>query len=63
MRESYISISYEALRTAYETQRKLLFQGTIADLVKDGKGQDKITLGDWESEEAVINYLKAKNFQ
>ena len=50
-------IAVNALREAYFTQRKLFEDGTIAEYVSKGKGEDKATRGDWESEEVVINYL------
>ncbi|MBS3080487.1 hypothetical protein J4221_03375 [Candidatus Pacearchaeota archaeon] len=55
-------IAVNALREAYFTQRKLFEDGTIAEYVSKGKGEDKATRGDWESEEVVINYLTEEKF-
>ncbi len=59
MNSFYFGIN--ALRQAYFIQRRLLKEGTIADLVSVGRGEDRATKGDWESEEIVINYLKREN--
>ncbi len=60
--EKIAEIGFNSLKQAYYVQRKLLEEGTIGNLVSVGKGEDKATEGDWESEEAVINYLKKQNF-
>ncbi|MEN9625897.1 MAG: Inositol monophosphatase family [archaeon] len=57
-----ISLGVNALKHAYVAQRKLFENGTIADLVEVGRGDDKATRGDWESEEAVIRYLQEEQF-
>ncbi len=60
--EKIAEIGFNSLKQAYYVQRELLEQGTIAQLVLKGTGEDKATKGDWESEEAVINYLKREIF-
>jgi len=54
-------ICVNALKEAYFTQRRLLEDRTIADRA-ESHGEDQATKGDWESEEAVIKYLKDKEF-
>ncbi len=56
-----MKLAIQALQEALKTQLKLSEQGTIAEIVPT-KGQDKATRGDWESEEAVISYLRKKQF-
>lgn len=56
-------IGVSALRAAYSTQRRLLEEGGIGDLVgRDNKGGDQSTRGDLESEKAVINYFRKEKF-
>ncbi len=56
------AIGFHALIQAYKTQKALQAQGTIADKVKKGKGQDTALRGDFDSEEAVINFLREQKF-
>ncbi len=55
-----ISTAIDSLKEAYLTQRKLFEAGTIAELVSVGRGEDKATRGDWESEAAIIEFLKSQ---
>ena len=62
----YIQAGVEALKTAYRVQEELFKQGEISgkniigELVEKGSGSDKSLRGDWESEEAVIEVLRAR---
>lgn len=60
--EQLTELGVNALKQAYFMQRKLFEEGSISELVAVGKGEDKATKGDWESEEAVIGYLKRNMF-
>jgi len=55
-------IGIEALKQAYLVQRKLLENNSIVEFVYKGRGLDKATRGDWESEEEIINFLIKENF-
>ncbi|MEK6914065.1 MAG: hypothetical protein AABW83_00285 [Nanoarchaeota archaeon] len=55
------SEAINSLKLAYSIQRKLLKEKTIAELVTVGRGEDRATKGDWESEEVIIRYLKERN--
>ncbi|MEK6830724.1 MAG: hypothetical protein AABX77_01725 [Nanoarchaeota archaeon] len=60
--ENISEICVNALKQAYYIQKKLLEEKIIAELVSVGRGEDRATKGDWESEEVVISYLKKENF-
>jgi len=62
MIEKISQLAIESLRQAYFIQRGLFEDGTITEYVSVGRGEDKATRGDWESEEAVINYLTEEKF-
>ncbi|MBS3085486.1 hypothetical protein J4225_02265 [Candidatus Pacearchaeota archaeon] len=51
-------VCIEALRRVYNLQRELMQKEVIGEIIAKGSGLDKAIRGDWESEEAVINFLK-----
>lgn len=55
-----IEYGINALKAAYSIQEELFKKGNIGEEIRKGKGRDIILRGDWESEEAVINYLKER---
>ena len=62
VKDDYSEHGLSALRAAYSTQRELSSAGNIAEFVSVGRGADKATKGDWESEEAVLNYFQRVRF-
>lgn len=55
-------IGVEALKKAYFTQRRLLEEEAIGDLVRTNVQGDRGTRGDIESEKSVINFLRNEEF-